>query len=69
MAGNAGKTSVRSVSFYNQSLDLIMAACDVEANFAVVKAYQYTDLLSCMLLNSWGFPSRSEFPLLNIVGE
>ncbi|CCO29877.1 putative solute carrier family 35 member C320,08 [Rhizoctonia solani AG-1 IB] len=30
----------------------ILAACDVEANFLVVNAYKYTNLLSCMLLNS-----------------
>ena len=52
------------------TIDLILAACDMEGNFLVVKvgdscdyvlrslkscsqAYQYTDLLSCMLLNSW----------------
>ncbi|KAF5335978.1 hypothetical protein D9611_006284 [Ephemerocybe angulata] len=34
----------------------ILAACDVEANFMVVKAYQYTDLLSCMLLDAWAIP-------------
>ena len=51
------------------TIDLILAACDMEGNFLVVKvgdscdyvlrslkscsqAYQYTDLLSCMLLNS-----------------
>ncbi|RXW23971.1 hypothetical protein EST38_g1867 [Candolleomyces aberdarensis] len=34
----------------------ILAACDVEANFLVVKAYQYTDLLSCMLLDAWAIP-------------
>ncbi|ESK96458.1 duf914 domain membrane protein [Moniliophthora roreri MCA 2997] len=34
----------------------ILAACDVEGNFMVVKAYQYTDLLSCMLLDSWAIP-------------
>ncbi|KAJ2915450.1 hypothetical protein MD484_g4940, partial [Candolleomyces efflorescens] len=33
-----------------------LAACDVEANFLVVKAYQYTDLLSCMLLDAWAIP-------------
>jgi len=32
---------------------VIMAACDVEGNFLVVKAYQYTTLLSCMLLDAW----------------
>jgi len=35
---------------------LILAACDVEGNFMVVKAYQYTDLLSCMLLDAWAIP-------------
>lgn len=34
----------------------ILAACDVEGNFTVVKAYQYTDLLSCMLLDAWAIP-------------
>jgi len=34
----------------------LLAACDVEANFLVVKAYQYTDLLSCMLLDAWAIP-------------
>lgn len=29
---------------------VFLAAVDVEANFLVVKAYSYTDLLSCMLL-------------------
>ena len=32
--------------------DFILAACDVEANFLVVKAYNYTTLLSCMLLDA-----------------
>lgn len=35
---------------------IILAACDVEGNFLVVKAYQYTDLLSCMLLDAWAIP-------------
>jgi len=35
---------------------LILAACDVEGNFLVVKAYQYTTLLSCMLLDAWAIP-------------
>ncbi|KAJ6493675.1 DUF914-domain-containing protein [Mycena vitilis] len=35
---------------------VILAACDVEGNFMVVKAYQYTDLLSCMLLDAWAIP-------------
>jgi len=34
----------------------LLAACDVEGNFLVVKAYQYTDLLSCMLLDAWAIP-------------
>lgn len=35
---------------------IILVACDVEGNFMVVKAYQYTDLLSCMLLDAWAIP-------------
>ncbi|KAM6502213.1 DUF914 domain membrane protein [Amanita muscaria] len=34
----------------------ILAAADVEGNFLVVKAYSYTDLLSCMLLDAWAIP-------------
>jgi len=34
----------------------ILAACDVEGNFLVVKAYQYTTLLSCMLLDALAIP-------------
>ncbi|KAI0731188.1 DUF914-domain-containing protein [Earliella scabrosa] len=34
----------------------ILAACDVEGNFLVVKAYQYTTLLSCMLLDTMAIP-------------
>ena len=34
-------------------LDFFLAACDVEGNFLVVKAYQYTTLLSCMLLDAY----------------
>jgi len=33
-----------------------LAACDVEGNFLAVKAYQYTTLLSCMLLDCWAIP-------------
>ncbi|KAI6016084.1 DUF914-domain-containing protein [Pisolithus microcarpus] len=36
--------------------DFILACCDVEGNFLVVKAYNYTDLLSCMLLDAWAIP-------------
>ncbi|KAI5124290.1 hypothetical protein M0805_005137 [Coniferiporia weirii] len=35
---------------------IILAACDVEGNFLVVKAYAYTTLLSCMLLDAWAIP-------------
>ncbi|KAK2459810.1 hypothetical protein APHAL10511_008131 [Amanita phalloides] len=34
----------------------ILAACDVEGNFLVVKAFSSTDLLSCMLLDTWAIP-------------
>ncbi|KIK99792.1 hypothetical protein PAXRUDRAFT_432759 [Paxillus rubicundulus Ve08.2h10] len=33
-----------------------LACCDVEGNFLVVKAYNFTDLLSCMLLDAWAIP-------------
>ncbi|KAJ4723175.1 solute carrier family 35 member F1-like [Melia azedarach] len=36
---------------------LILAVVDVEANFLVVKAYQYTSLTSVMLLDCWSIPS------------
>jgi len=35
---------------------IILASCDVEGNYTVVKAYQYTNLLSCMLLDAWAIP-------------
>jgi solute carrier family 35 protein F1/2 len=35
----------------------ILGICDFEANFLAVKAYQYTDLLSVMLLDAWAIPS------------
>ena len=38
---------------FNVSIDFFLAACDVEGNFLVVKAYQYTTLLSCMLLDAY----------------
>lgn len=37
--------------------DLILAAIDVEANYSVVLAYQYTDILSASLLNAWATPA------------
>ncbi|XP_068664687.1 uncharacterized protein [Aristolochia californica] len=36
---------------------LLLAIVDVEANFLVVKAYQYTSLTSVMLLDCWTIPS------------
>ncbi|ONK57908.1 uncharacterized protein A4U43_C09F5510 [Asparagus officinalis] len=36
---------------------LILAFVDVEGNFLVVKAYQYTSLTSVMLLDCWTIPS------------
>ena len=59
------RQNTHSLCLPNLSLDFIFAACDVEANFIVVKAYQYTNLLSCMLFNSWVLLSRSE-RVLNI---
>ena len=38
---------------FDVSIDFFLAACDVEGNFLVVKAYQYTTLLSCMLLDAY----------------
>ncbi|MBW0475939.1 hypothetical protein O181_015654 [Austropuccinia psidii MF-1] len=35
---------------------IFLAALDVEGNFTVVKAYQYTDLLSAELLDAWAVP-------------
>jgi len=35
----------------------ILGICDVEGNFFAIRAYQYTDLLSCMLLDAWAIPS------------
>jgi len=34
----------------------LLAAIDVEGNFLAVKSYQYTTLLSCMLLDCWAIP-------------
>ncbi|KAF8605903.1 DUF914-domain-containing protein [Ceratobasidium sp. AG-I] len=39
----------------------ILAACDVEGNFLVVKAYEFTNLLSCMLLDTWAIPACAFF--------
>lgn len=34
----------------------ILALCDCEASFLYVKAFGYTDLMSCMLLDAWSIP-------------
>ncbi|XP_038705339.1 solute carrier family 35 member F1-like isoform X2 [Tripterygium wilfordii] len=36
---------------------ILLALVDVEANFLVVKAYQYTSITSVMLLDCWSIPS------------
>ncbi|XP_061367642.1 uncharacterized protein LOC133310691 [Gastrolobium bilobum] len=36
---------------------ILLGLVDVEANFLVVKAYQYTSLTSVMLLDCWSIPS------------
>ncbi|XP_010055121.2 solute carrier family 35 member F1 isoform X1 [Eucalyptus grandis] len=36
---------------------VILGVVDVEANFLVVKAYQYTSITSVMLLDCWSIPS------------
>ncbi|XP_054806347.1 uncharacterized protein LOC129309029 isoform X1 [Prosopis cineraria] len=36
---------------------ILLALVDVEGNFLVVKAYQYTSLTSVMLLDCWSIPS------------
>ncbi|KAL8255502.1 hypothetical protein R6Q59_030569 [Mikania micrantha] len=35
---------------------LLLGISDVEANYLVVKAYQYTSLTSVMLLDCWSYP-------------
>ncbi|KAJ2742316.1 hypothetical protein GGI20_004578 [Coemansia sp. BCRC 34301] len=35
---------------------VFMAAADVEGNYFVIRAYSYTSLLSCMLLDTWTLP-------------
>ncbi|CAA6667807.1 unnamed protein product [Spirodela intermedia] len=43
---------------------LILATIDVEANFLVVKAYQYTSMTSIMLLDCWVIPCVIVFTLV-----
>ncbi|KAJ1896162.1 hypothetical protein LPJ81_004803 [Coemansia sp. IMI 209127] len=35
---------------------IFLAAVDVEGNYFVIKAYDYTSLLACMLLDTWTLP-------------
>ncbi|KAJ1729034.1 hypothetical protein LPJ72_005185 [Coemansia sp. Benny D160-2] len=35
---------------------IFLAAADVEGNYFVIKAYEYTSLLACMLLDTWTLP-------------
>ncbi|KAJ1664190.1 hypothetical protein IW140_004219 [Coemansia sp. RSA 1813] len=35
---------------------IFLAAVDVEGNYFVIKAYEYTSLLACMLLDTWTLP-------------
>jgi solute carrier family 35 protein F1/2 len=37
-------------------IDMLFAVIDVEGNYFVVKAYNYTSLLSAMLLDAWTIP-------------
>lgn len=48
---SVGTLTTTVVPDATSSSDFILACCDVEGNFLVVKAYQYTTLLSCMLLD------------------
>lgn len=41
---------------HSVSLDMLFAIIDVEGNYFVVKAYNYTSLLSAMLLDAWTIP-------------
>ncbi|KAJ2714777.1 hypothetical protein H4R19_001550 [Coemansia spiralis] len=56
---------------------VLLAAVDVEGNYFVVKAYSYTSLLSCMLLDTWTLPCvmvlgffvlRARFRWMQILG-
>ena len=59
----------RGFSPLTDSLDFILAACDLEGNFLALKSYQYTDLLSCMLLDAWVLFSLSGIPPLTVALE
>lgn len=66
--GSVSRTIVHTVPS-DLFLDFILAACDVEGNFLVIKAFQYTNLLSCMLLDSWVSFFWLELPLLTLTVE
>lgn len=68
--GSVSGTVVRFAPASNLISDFILAACDVEGNFLVVKAFQYTNLLSCMLLDAWVlFAWHQSYPLLTVTVE
>lgn len=52
---------------YFMYIDFILASCDVEGNFLVVKAYTYTTLLSCMLLDAYVILTFGDCPCLNLI--
>lgn len=52
----AGNVSLDSLTFSILRLtatDIILAFCDVEGNYFIVLAYQYTTMLSAQLINFW----------------
>jgi solute carrier family 35 protein F1/2 len=51
----AGNVSLDSLSFVLSLTiaDIILAFCDVEGNYFIVLAYQYTTMLSAQLINFW----------------
>lgn len=70
MVGSVSGTVVHFISTSNRILDFILASCDVEGNFLVVRAFQYTNLLSCMLLDAWVLLALHQIsPLLTVTVE
>jgi solute carrier family 35 protein F1/2 len=51
----AGNVSLDSLPFVIRltATDIILAFCDVEGNYFIVLAYQYTTMLSAQLINFW----------------
>ncbi|KAM0786488.1 hypothetical protein ACM66B_001946 [Microbotryomycetes sp. NB124-2] len=43
---------------------VFLALVDVEANYAVLKAFTYSDMLSCMLLDAWAVPACMIFAFI-----